>query len=108
MCPYKCEYCGYNRTSTYTSMYGKHPFTIDMESHKKECDSRPYKCQYCQFAGTSISITGRGNNGTTRLVAQCHYDICEEYPLDCPNKCEAYDIKRKNMKKHQKNALWNC
>ena len=80
--------------------FTSHPFTIlrrDMESHKKECDSRPYKCQHCQLAGTYISITGRGK----ALISQCHYDTCEEYPLDCPNKCAAYDIKRKNMKRHR-------
>ena len=79
-----------------------HGFTIlrrDMESHKKECDSRPYKCQHCQLAGTYISITGRGK--IDALVSQCHYEICEEYPLDCPNKCEAHDIKRKKMKRHR-------
>ena len=56
---------------------------------------------------TGKYVTGRGKDCTS----QCHYDICEEYPLDCPNKCEAHDIKRKNMKRHREKCpleLLNC
>ena len=86
-----------------------HGFTIlrrDMENHKKECDFRPYKCQYCGISSTYISITGG-----VKQLKQCHYDTCEEYPLDCPNKCTAHDIKRKNMKRHREKCpleLLNC
>ena len=30
-----------------------------------------------------------------------HYDQCEQYPLQCPNKCGAENIKRKDMKTHR-------
>ena len=53
----------------------------DLESHKKECDSRPHKCQHCQFAGTYISITGRGKiyalvpNATMIYVKNIHSTV---------------------------------
>ena len=30
-----------------------------------------------------------------------HYKQCYEYPLDCPNECEAENIKRKDMEEHK-------
>ena len=69
-----------------------------LQTHTKECDFRLYRCQYCEFLGTYTSITGKGKTPPKH----CHYDTCDEYPLECPNKCSAHEIiKRKNLKKHR-------
>ena len=70
----------------------------NMERHKLDCDHRPYMCSYCYLRGTYKSITGKGNSP---LKGECHYDTCSQYPLECPNKCEAKSIKRKNMLLHR-------
>ena len=80
--------------------FTNHSFKIlrrDIQTHTKECDFRLYRCQYCGFRGTYTSITGKGKTPPKH----CHYDTCDEYPLDCPNKCLAREIKRKNLKKHR-------
>ena len=80
--------------------FTNHSFKIlrrDLQTHTKECDFRPCRCQYCEFSGTYTSITGKGKTPPKH----CHYDTCDEYPLDCPNKCSAHEIKRKNLKKHR-------
>ena len=80
--------------------FTNHSFKIlrrDIQTHTKECDFRPCRCQYCGFRGTYTSITGKGKTPPKH----CHYDTCDEYPLDCPNKCLAREIKRKNLKKHR-------
>ena len=72
----------------------------DIEDHKRECDFRPYQCEHCGHNGTYISMSGNGQFWT--LPAGCnHYDQCEQYPLQCPNKCGAENIKRKDMKTHR-------
>ena len=71
----------------------------DIEDHKKECDFRPYQCEHCGHNGTYISMSGKGQICT--LPGLNHYDQCEQYPLQCPNKCGAENIKRKNMKTHR-------
>ena len=72
----------------------------DIEDHKKECDFRPYQCEHCGHNGTYLSISGEGQFWTQ--PAGCnHYDQCEQYPLQCPNKCGAENIKRKDMKTHR-------
>ena len=71
----------------------------DMEQHKaEECEFRPYMCMYCNEHGTYVSITGKGASVRNK---KCHYDICQDYPLECPNRCEARNIKRRNMSFHR-------
>ena len=65
----------------------------NMESHKRECDYRPYSCEYCGHHGTFRDI--KGIEGSTS-----HYDNCDEYPLECSNKCSEKKIKRRDMKAH--------
>ena len=85
--------------------FTNHSFKIlrrDLQTHTKECDFRLYRCQYCEFLGTYTSITGKGKTPPKH----CHYDTCDEYPLECPNKCSAHEIiKRKNLKKHREKCL---
>ena len=83
---------------------GQHPsapkiLRKDMDKHKnEECEFRPFTCQYCNHVGTYKSITGKGESV---LKGKRHYDVCVEYPLECPNKCGAENIKRRNMALHR-------
>ena len=62
----------------------------DLPTHlRHECVLRPYRCEYCRCDGTYRDITGR------------HYGVCPEYPLSCPNRCGAREIKRKNIQAHR-------
>ena len=72
----------------------------DMESHKRECDYRPYSCEYCGHRGTFMDITGIRLGLGLRLESTSHYDNCDQYPLECPNKCSETNIKRRDMKGH--------
>ncbi len=54
-----------------------------------ECPLRSYKCKHCGLKGTYESIT------------QKHYVKCPEFPLECPNKCGATRIPRKQMATHR-------
>ena len=84
-CPYKCDHRKILRKN--------------MEKHKnEECELRPYTCPYCDRRGTYKNITGKGKS---QQKERCHYDVCDHYPLDCPNKCGANNIKRKNMALHR-------
>ena len=71
-----------------------------IEDHKKECDFRPYQCEHCGHNATYLSMSGMGQFGTLPPGPN-HYDQCEQYPLQCPNKCGAENIKRKDMKTHR-------
>ena len=71
----------------------------DMELHKaEECEFRPYRCMYCNEYGTYVSITGKGASIRNK---KCHYDLCSQYPLECPNRCGETNIKRRNMSLHR-------
>ena len=81
-CPYSCT-------------HGK-VLQRDMDKHKnEECENRPSTCQYCNTRGIYRSINGKGESGRS------HYDVCDHYPLDCPNECGAENIKRKDMSLHR-------
>ena len=71
----------------------------DIEDHKKECDFRPYQCEHCGHNATYLSMSGKGQFWTQR--GPSHYDKCDDYPLQCPNKCGAENIKRKDIKIHR-------
>ena len=83
---------------------GRHPtapkiLRKDMDKHKnEECEFRPFSCQYCNHVGTYKSITGKGESV---LKGKRHYDVCQHYPLECPNKCGRDNIKRRNMTRHR-------
>ena len=84
---------------------GQHPaapkiLRKDMDKHKnEECEFRPFTCQYCNHVGTYKSITTGKRKSI--LKGKRHYDVCQHYPLKCPNQCGAENIKRKNMALHQ-------
>ena len=61
-----------------------------MKNHRETCSHRPYECEHCGFRETYDFIT------------RFHYNECPEYPLPCPNQCNARNIKRKKLSKHRK------
>ena len=73
-----------------------------LASHmENECKYRPYSCEYCGYKDTFKVITTGDHYeiGTRKKYCSSHYDKCEEYPLECTNKCGKV-IKRKHMKAH--------
>ena len=72
-----------------------------IENHKRECEFRPYTCEHCGTKGTFSSITGQENFKFYQLLKSCHYDECEEYPVECPNGCGEVGIKRRDVKSHK-------
>ncbi len=63
----------------------------DLYNHlREECDQRWYKCTYC------------GKEDTYRNIIHYHYlTSCPNFPLDCPHKCGATGIKRKDLPTHR-------
>ena len=83
----------------------------DLKTHMlNECMYRPYKCEHCNHEDTYQAITvGTKHNKSYNWPlfhiqprTLSHYDECPEYPLPCPNKCGAKNIKRKDMDGHRK------
>ena len=59
-----------------------------VETHRTCCPMRTVKCEYC-----SDSVKACDMNG--------HLEVCEEFPIPCPNKCsEEFRVKRKNKSIH--------
>ena len=74
------------------------------DHQKNECLYRQYKCQYCGHVDTYDAIAGRSkvrNEGSKIRRGRNHYSECTQYPLKCPNKCGAENIKRKDMEEHK-------
>ena len=70
-----------------------------LTNHKdNECIYRPYTCEYCGHKDTFESITMGYSYGDCGAIA--HYEICDNYPLDCHNECGETNIKRKDMDAH--------
>ena len=59
-----------------------------VETHRTCCPMRTVKCEYC-----SVSVKACDMNG--------HLEVCEEFPIPCPNKCsEEFRVKRKDKSIH--------
>ena len=59
-----------------------------VETHKTCCPMRSVQCEYC-----SVTVKACDKNG--------HLEVCEEFPISCPNKCsEEFRVKRKNKSIH--------
>jgi len=61
-----------------------------VEHKTSVCPARPYTCEHCGLKGKWESITN------------AHMIVCENYPMECPNKCGAGGIQRKYLDKHVK------
>ena len=71
------------------------------EHLENKCKKRKYTCEHCGYEDKYDSIAGKGHFA---FFQHCHYDRCEEYPLECPNKCGEKNIKRKDMETHRKSC----
>ena len=59
-----------------------------VETHRTCCPMRTVKCEYC-----CVSVKACGMNG--------HLEVCEEFPIPCPNKCsEEFRVERKDKSIH--------
>ena len=59
-----------------------------VETHRTCCPMRTVKCEYC-----SNSVKPCDMNG--------HLEVCENFPIPCPNKCsEEFRMKRKDKSNH--------
>ena len=96
ICPFEAIVCPFSEICNKDNII----LRKDIEDHKKECDFRPYQCEHCGHNATYLSMSGKGQFGTLPPGPN-HYDECEQYPLQCPNKCGAENIKRKDMKIHR-------
>ena len=78
----------------------------DLKQHLRyNCYLRPYECEHCGLKDTYEAITGDGCSFSSHDYCgdyNGHYDDCPEYPVTCPNKCGAENIKRKEVAKHRK------
>ncbi len=62
----------------------------DLKDHlTNECSLRKCKCQYC------------GCEHTYQNISTVHNATCPDLPLECPNKCGATKIKRRNVTTHR-------
>ena len=95
ICPFEAIVCPFSEICNKDNIIPRK----DIEDHKKECDFRPCQCEHCGHNATYLSMSGKGQFGT--LLGPNHYDKCDDYPLQCPNKCGAENIKRKDMKIHR-------
>ena len=71
---------------------------------ENECLYRQYTCQHCGYIDTNDAIAGSGKIRNAGSMIRCgmnHLSECTQYPLDCPNKCGAENIKRKDIKIHR-------
>ena len=60
-----------------------------LQQHQRNsCPLRTYHCQFCNKKDTYRNITNE------------HYEICEQFPLPCPNKCGKQQIPKKEIEHH--------
>ena len=55
------------------------------------CSKRLCTCQYCGYYYNKRDI-----------VTEKHYPLCEQFPVECPNKCSVQNLKRIDFKLHLK------
>ena len=77
----------------------------NMSDHIRDsCLCRDYSCEHCREEGTYHTITGEcGEFGPCRRHGNGHYDRCQHYPVQCPNKCSK-TIKRRNVGAHRESC----
>ena len=72
---------------------------------QNECEYRRYTCEHCGYIDTYDAIAGTGYVWSDKYYKHSgklnHYNDCDHYPLECPNKCGEKAIKRMDMEAHQ-------
>ena len=60
----------------------------EVETHRTCCPMRNFKCEYCSDSAKACDMNG-------------HLEVCEEFPIPCPNKCsEEFRVKGKEKSIH--------
>ena len=59
----------------------------NLEDHVTRCPKRPWQCMYCVFSGL-------------REVEEDHLSGCGQFPVPCPNGCEAGSVERCSLERH--------
>ena len=107
---YQCEYCGHK--DTYHNITGRgiagrsSPVTLSLKpllSHVSEltlADPFGYETYSRGHFQSGPFHTGSFQMTSQPVKETPHYDVCPEFPLTCPNKCGARNVKRKNMDSH--------
>ena len=98
VCGKEMIYC--NNTRCHMQVERRH-----LTKHQQhECMHRQYTCEFCGYEDTYDAIAGSGRyrKSTYSWIFhnKNHYDLCDQYPLDCPNSCGEKNIKRKDMDTH--------
>ena len=58
------------------------------QHQRNSCPLRAHSCRFCYKQDTYRNITTK------------HYEICERFPLPCPNKCGKQRIEKKEIERH--------
>ena len=82
------EYCNYVEAKCKFGCGEKLEIRELTEHLEYFCPNRPVICPHCSERGKHEFINGK------------HKDLCLEFPVDCPNKCESSDIKRRELETH--------
>ncbi len=62
---------------------------LQLEDHEANyCLKRSHSCEHCQLKGTYEDIQ------------EDHVPVCPNYPVTCPNECEATSLLRAQLKQH--------
>ena len=77
-----------------------------LAEHQKICKYRHYKCEYCGLVDTYDAIAGDGlrflhSHVPNDRIGSNHYTTCEQYPVECLNKCGQKTIKRCDIPSHR-------
>lgn len=82
----QCEYV----EVTCRYLCGENIARCHLASHESDhCPKRPYECEHC------------GREGTYFWISEVHWPLCDQYPVACPNNCDAGMIGRQHLKHHK-------
>ena len=59
----------------------------NLENHVTKCPKQPWQCPYCTFSGL-------------RKAEEEHLSGCGQFPVPCPNGCEAGSVERCSLEQH--------
>ena len=80
--------CGFELvTCTHAGCNSMHKRNNIDKHESNNCELRPYECPYCSQKSTYKQVTTE------------HFEICEYYPVGCPNQCNLV-LNRKTVKMH--------
>ena len=100
-CGYAMVRCYYSGHNIYGSVKCSHRCQRQsLAEHQNTCKWRRYKCEHCGEVDTYDAIAGGGDIVCEGRIVN-HYYVCDQYPLECPNKCGEKTIKRCDIRSHR-------